>query len=341
MKRSVVNLAVSLFGLNLVIVVHELGHFVMCKLFDVKVPVFSVGFGPKVIGYKIGDTLFQLALLPLGGYNAIDPASLAQKTYAQKIIIDFAGITFNLIFAFLLLWFIAIMINRHITIPVIATITPKSPAAHSELAINDRIVLIDGKEIENNMTRLIYLLQKNPGKKVTFTVDRDGYSIDMPVTLGAEHPMLGSHVGWLGATFKTKINNNLNVLTTFKQAALNTYIFLKRITTSLFVLWRKKNREELSGPIGIISSMSSSATLSIQFFALWLAIININVAIFNLLPIPMLDGGHIVQDTIEFMYGAPIPANIMQAINLLFLFLFILLMINVSARDVNRMGKKR
>ncbi len=340
MKR-LINLVITLFGLNLVIVVHELGHFAMCKLFGVKVPVFSVGFGPKIIGYKIGDTLFQLALLPLGGYNAIDPASLAHKTYAQKIIIDFAGITFNIIFAFLLLWLIALATSKRTLMPIIDTIVPNSPAADSELKVGDTIVAIDHKEFGEDMRQLTKTLQNNASKIVTITVNRDGYIIDMPVTLGAEHPMLGPHVGWLGATFKTKTNKNINLTTAFKQAMITTYVFIKRIVESLLGLWRKKNRDQLSGPIGIMTSMSNSLMISIQFFALWLAIININVAIFNLLPIPMLDGGHIVEDTIEFVYGAPIPTNIMQLINFLFLLLFILLMIKISARDVQRMKRKK
>src|SRR5271155_4629786 len=96
-------LFITLCGLSSVIVVHEFGHFLLCKLFHVVTPIFSVGFGPALIGHKIGTTFFQIALLPLGGYVAIDPTSIAGRPYIQKVLIDLAGISFNILFAYVLL----------------------------------------------------------------------------------------------------------------------------------------------------------------------------------------------------------------------------------------------
>jgi regulator of sigma E protease len=245
MFKKFKSLLIAFFGLSAVIVVHELGHFLFCKLFGVKVPIFSVGFGPKLIGYKIGGTLFQIAALPLGGYNAIDTASFATKTYIQKMIITLAGIGFNIIFAVLLLIFIAWYANR-------------------------------------------------------------------------------------------KQSQSSNIFTAIGHGIVITYAFCKNITQAFFGIWQKKNREQLTGPIGIITSSQASQARGCMAFMLWLAIMNINVAIFNILPIPFLDGGQLVHITIEALYGGPLPKTIISLVNNIFLLLFLFFIIWLSMRDMRR-----
>jgi len=238
--RSII---LALLGLSLIIVVHESGHFLMCKLFDVKTPVFSVGFGPVLARYTIDDTAFQLAALPLGGYVAIDPASLATKPYWQKLIINIAGIIFNIIFALLL---------------------------------------------------LMYLM-------------------------------------WL--------TGQQNIILT---GMLTTYQLSMRMARAMFGMWKKEQRSEIMGPIGIVSSTTEMQdTNQTAFMIWWLALINLNVAIFNILPIPLLDGGHIALDTIEALYGKPLPPHLVGNINLIFLFLFLAFLFWVSMRDVQRLKKTK
>jgi regulator of sigma E protease len=242
MPSQIRSVLFAILGLSLIIIVHESGHFLMCKLFDVKTPVFSVGFGPVLAHYKANNTTFQLAALPLGGYVAIDPASLATKTYLQKIIINIAGITFNIIFALLL---------------------------------------------------LIYLM-------------------------------------WLTGTPNSVING-----------ILTTYQLLTRMARAMFGMWQPEQRSQIMGPIGIVSSTTETQNSNPNIFMLWwLALINLNVALFNLLPIPLLDGGHIMLDTIEGIYGKPLPSEIIGTINIIFLLLFLGLLFVISMRDVQRLRKK-
>ena len=242
MPQKIRSIILALLGLSLIIIVHESGHFLMCKLFDVKTPVFSVGFGPVLASYTINGTTFQLAALPLGGYVAIDPASLATKTYLQKLIINIAGIVFNIIFALLL---------------------------------------------------LIYLM-------------------------------------WLTGQPNIILNG-----------ILTTYQLSRRMARAMFGMWRKEKRTEIMGPIGIVSSTTETQEANQTVFMIWwLALINLNVAIFNLLPIPLLDGGHIALDTIEALYGKPLPPHLVGTINMIFLLLFLMLLFTVSMRDVRRLRKK-
>lgn len=252
MQKRTRSLIYAILGLSLIIVVHESGHFLMCKLFDVKTPVFSVGFGPVLLSYTIGDTAFQLAAFPIGGYVAIDTASLATKSYLQKLAINVAGITFNIIFALLL---------------------------------------------------LIYL-------------------------------------SWLAGRKKT--DGSSSIFSAIYTGILTTYQLLTRMARSMFGIWRKEERSQVMGPIGIITNTAEQPAANAQFFMIWwLALINLNVALFNILPIPMLDGGHIALDTIEALYGKPLPPHIVQNINLIFLFLFLSFLLWISMRDIQRLKAKK
>jgi len=99
--KKIIQIIVGLAGLSLVILVHEFGHFVACKAFGVGTPIFSIGFGPALLQHKIGQTVFQIAALPLGGYVALSPTDLAAQPYLHQLIIMLAGIAFNFLFAFI------------------------------------------------------------------------------------------------------------------------------------------------------------------------------------------------------------------------------------------------
>src|SRR3990170_2219881 len=101
--KSLLYVLAGLGGISLIILVHEAGHFLFAKFFNVPTPVFSVGFGPTICAFQIGETIFKLALFPFGGYVEMDPEILAQQRYIPKMLIIFGGILFNLIFAYCIL----------------------------------------------------------------------------------------------------------------------------------------------------------------------------------------------------------------------------------------------
>lgn len=233
---------VGLFGVSLVILVHEFGHFLACKVFGVGTPIFSIGFGPALASIKLGTTTFQLAMLPLGGYVEISPTDLAALPYAPTVIIMLAGIIFNLLFTYGIFLYLS---------------TKYSP--------NEAC-------IANN----------------------------------------GGWRCWFG--IPTRI-----------QAVLKAFL-------------TEEGQTGLIGPIGIIRMIGHSAKLGIDFYLFILAIISINIAFFNLLPIPFFDGGKIAFYTFEKLAG-PVSGN---AMNMVYLFFFVLLLaftIFISLRDV--FGVKR
>jgi len=341
MQQKTRSIILAILGLSLIVVVHESGHFLMCKLFDVKTPIFSVGFGPVLLSYTINNTAFQLAALPLGGYVAIDAASLATKTYLQKLAINVAGIAFNIIFALLLLIYLTWLANKKKTIPIITEIMPDSPASAGSLFSGDRIITINGTHVRDDGTLAITTLHQLPGQHITLTIERNGMEYEVPITLEKDHPLFGKHVGWLGASFKT-INASPSLLATLYNGIITTYKLIIKMASAMFGIWRKKERSQVMGPIGIITNTAEQPAANAQFFMIWwLVLINLNVAIFNILPIPLLDGGHIALDTIEALYGKPLPPHIIQNINLLFLLLFLGFLFVISMRDIQRLKTKK
>jgi len=123
--NRIVRILIGLGGLSFVILIHEMGHFIACKIFNVGTPLFSIGFGPRIVAYRLGSTLFQIALLPIGGFVAINQQQLELQPYAVKAIILLAGIAVNFAFA----WAILLIFRlRHINVRVmIRDATAQSP----------------------------------------------------------------------------------------------------------------------------------------------------------------------------------------------------------------------
>jgi len=188
---------VGLAGLSLVILVHELGHFFAAKLFGVGVPIFSVGFGPRLFGYQIGQTVFQLAAIPLGGYVSMNPVDLAMQPYSYKMIIIFAGIVFNILFTYLVLVYLA-WHGKYQTIPIVDVVIPDSPAQKATLQKNDTFIAVDGEPLDD-MTTFLERITKSPEETITVTIERNNNKHTIPITLGAKDPTLGIRAGWLKA----------------------------------------------------------------------------------------------------------------------------------------------
>lgn len=222
----------GLVGINLIIFIHEMGHFLFAQLFHVPTPYFSLGFGPTIFAYPIGQTTFLLSLIPFGGYVQMDPEILAQVPYIHQMLIIFGGILFNLIFAGIIFFY--------------------------------------------------FLLRKkwNP-------------SIDSLQNQHSAVPEKNDH----------KQNN-------------------------------------IIGPIGIIAMVGKSLAINTQQYWFVLAILSLNIGIFNILPLPFFDGGQALIFTIEAITGKTIPATLLSIISTVFLAIFILFITRISINDIKQLLKK-
>lgn len=326
----------GLLGLSIIIIAHECGHFICAHLFGVSTPTFSIGFGPALLQIPVGDTLFQIAAIPLGGYVEMNQEELAALSYVPKMIIILAGIVVNFLFAYITFTYFLMRTQYHTT-PVIETIAPDSPADHAGLQPNDTIIAIDHTLIFNNGDTLLNALTTFLDKPLPITIERDGTTTDIMIT-PIEHPLLGTSMGWIGIQLQKIPNEHLPFLKTLRtthKKLVPTIVAIGNTAASL-IRSSKNQHNAFIGPIGIISMISRSLAVSQEFFWLVLALISLNIGIFNLLPLPIFDGGKACIITLEALTGQTISESALWVIMLIFI---ILMLFSVSQATLRKHKK--
>jgi regulator of sigma E protease len=317
--QKLLKIAFYLLILSFVICFHEMGHFVACKIFSMRTPVFSIGFGTPIVQKKIGQTTFQIALLPLGGYVSINATDLAKAAYWQKMIITLAGIFNN----FLLAYFLLILIfffNRTRFKPIIRRLKKGSPAAQAQLQPGDRIVRINTILIDSNTELLLQTIQAHPEEEITLTIDRNGTIIDVPLKLS----MLGipgGSIGYAGIVLEKDLTQKISLYTIAKQA-LSTLLGLMQKTFFLITGIFKPKRNS-TNPMNLAFLAQKNLQKKISLVLFFIALISIELGVFNVLPIPMLDGGQAVFYTLEALTGG-ISETIINLIYVVLLIIFVL-----------------
>jgi regulator of sigma E protease len=342
-------------GMGFLIGFHELGHFMFAKLFNVRTPSFSIGFGPKIISKKIGETEFSLSAIPLGGYveiagaaeigqgeqkeaHATDVGSFAKKPYYQKLLIMLGGILFNLAFAYcalIILCATGIPKTPLIQKTTITHIVPGSAAEKCGLSLGDRIIAINGVLIENNVQTLQSIIYPLASQQTAITFERNGALQETSMTLG-EKFIGGKTVGTLGVEFEIAPTPAMPFTKALTEGISMTNSWIKNTITGFMNI--RKNHGEMGGPVMIIAMTTRAAASGFKILLLLLAIISINLAILNLIPLPILDGGQILFYTIEAVIRRPLPDKIREYIHIGTWIMFILLFLYLSAKDIFRLA---
>lgn len=344
--------AILLFGF--VIFIHELGHFIFAKISGVKVLKFSLGFGPKIIGKKIGDTEYLISAFPLGGYvkmlgedtedeveNSEKKRSYSNQPVYKRASIIFAGPIFNLLTAVVIFFFI-FMIGIPALLPVIGEVMPDTPAARAMLLKGDKVIEIDGKPIKQweDMTEIIY---RSANKTLSLKIQRGSEVIDVSITpeskkvkdiFGEERETGLIGVKPSGDTIKIK----QNIPNAIKNAFLRTWeICALTVVGIIKLIQRILPAETIGGPILIFQLAEKQAAAGILNFFAFAALISINLGILNLLPIPILDGGHLLFLGIEAIRKKPLSDKTMMIAQRIGLALIISLMIFAFYNDIFRL----
>lgn len=340
--------------LGILIFFHELGHFLMARLFGVGVEKFSLGFGPRLFGKTIGITDYRISAIPLGGYvkmvgeepdAEIDPKnipiSFTHKHVFKRILIVGAGPMFNILLAilifFILLWYSGIPILRS----SIGNVNENSPAFNAGLKKGDRIIAIDDHPIEywDEMARKII---NSDGKSLEFKILRDDqqFTVDIKPELITNKDLFGEEVQRyiIGVAAAEDIHQKqLSILEAAKESVLQTYFYSEITVLSIIKMVQGKLPAEknLGGPIKIAELAGKQAQKGIGQLFLFIAALSINLAILNFLPIPVLDGGHLLFFSIEAVIGRPVNMRMREIAQHAGIFLLILLMIFVFYIDIS------
>jgi len=344
--------------LGLLIFVHEFGHFIVAKLFNVKVLKFSLGFGPKLVGRRIGETEYQVSAFPLGGYvnmlgenpgDQTEPdeqeRSFAAKPVWQRFLIVFAGPFFNLAFAVLLFFLIFAAVGLPQPVPgtKIGEIAPGSPAAEAGLVQGDSIIAINGVATQDweDVSRLI---RDSEGRPVELDIRRNGEVINV-VALPEKQEVtniFGEVVGqryMLGVTRSSEVQyQSISLLTALGAGLEQTWSLIWLTLVAIVKMFQQIiPASELGGPILIAQLAGQQMEVGWINFIYFIALISINLGILNLLPIPVLDGGHLVFFTVEAITRRPVSMKVREMAQQVGLFLLIALMFFVFYNDIMRL----
>lgn len=352
-------------SLSILILVHELGHFLTAKFFGVRVDEFGIGFPPKIIGKKIGGTIYSVNLLPFGGFvkifgedgneknnnnNNDNNATISNRNVNfndisvwKRSLVLLAGVIMNVILGWVVLSIVFMVgASQHLAI---SGVQPDSPAALANLKDGDIILFAEHGNLKLNdpvgVNDFIALVKSVGSDKMNLQIQRGQEKLDISLN-GRINPPEGQ--GSLGVSlteigfpkesfFKSLIKGAENTYITFKLVLFGFINFLSKVFVAPKVL------ETVTGPVGIFTLAAQAGSLGWVYLLQLMALISINLAVLNLIPFPALDGGRFLFLLIEKIKGSPISKRVQIIVNASGFALLILLMVLVTIQDVGRLVK--
>ena len=340
-------IAILVFGL--IIFIHELGHFVVAKLCKVKVDQFALGMGPAILKFQKGETLYALRLFPFGGYCSMEgendesdnERAFCNKKVWQRILIVVAGAVMNLVLG-LIVVMIMISTQDAITSSKISWFSKDAVSNQSGLMLGDEIKSINGMHIFSEVD-MSYQLQSDEDGVFDFTVERNGETVELKNVKFALDETENGNV--LRLDFKVS-PIDITPLSVCEYSVKTSISYGRLVLVSLKdLVFGKYKINDLSGPVGIVSVMSevvgsNAGSSGIDWYSPFqqllslAALITINVGLFNLLPLPALDGGRLIFLIIEAIRRKPIPAKYEGYVHTAGFALLMILMVYITAHDI-------
>ncbi len=339
----VLTILAAIFVFGLLVLVHELGHFITAKLTDMRVDEFAIGFGPKLVSYKYGETMYSLRVVPLGGYNKIagmepDDTEAGERAYFAKpvwarMIVILAGSAMNFILPLVLFFgiFFFAGVSTPSPEPVLGGVLAHKPAAEAGLLAGDRITRIDGQDIDSWKT-FTAAIKDGDGKVYKVEFQRGGEDMATTLIPVYDNSSKRSVVGVLGSV-------NTEYPGTWQSAVLavqKTGYIIVSMLKGLQQIFTGASAADLAGPLGVAQMAGEVAQLGFIPLLNFAAFLSLNLGIVNLLPVPALDGGHFMTLVLEAVRGKPLSARSMQYAQAVGIVLLISLMLLATFNDITR-----
>ena len=334
----------AIFVFGLLVLAHEFGHFVTAKMTGMRVDEFAIGFGPKLISTKRGETVYSIRAIPLGGFNDIagmDPLNnnagsrgYCEKPVLSRMVVILAGSAMNFVLPIVLFFGIFFFsgVTTPSTEPVIGTVIEGNAADYAGIKAGDRIISVNGVEISTWSAFAESIRNSIEGQSINITYDRDGQINEVTVQptydkdskrfiVGVQSDIVYSEVGF-GEALQLSLQRTSEIITMMLDA--------------LGDIFRSPSEAELAGPIGIAQMAGKMAETGLVPLLNFAALLSLNLAIINLLPVPALDGGHFVTLVLEAVRGKPLGPKALIYAQRVGVALLLLLMLFATKNDIVR-----
>ena len=349
-----ISFLISLFSLSIIILLHEMGHFLLARHFGVKVEEFGIGFPPRIFSFKKNEVIYSINAIPFGGFVKIvehnGPDSFSSKSLGKRTLILLAGVVNNILIAFLLFTILFSIGMPTFALPkdykqdipstvIIREIEKDSPASLAGLESGDVILGIEHLDHFYEMTSIEDVQDKTKefqGKEIQLIIQRQGESTEISI-IPRESPPEGK--GYLGVV----LTDDGVLQYSLFEAPWQSIRFMGVLTQETFTgisrvfvnLFKHGNIEELTGPVGIMAITTRGFQWGWEYGLYILGLISYAFAIFNLFPIPAVDGGRILFLMIEKIRRRPISQRTEILVNNICFSLLVILLFIVTIKDIN------
>jgi regulator of sigma E protease len=342
-------------SLGILIFIHELGHFLAAKVSGISVERFSMGFGPRLFGKKVGETDYRVSAFPLGGYvkmlgesndeevpEELQHTSFAHQRLHRRMAVVAAGPASNLLLAVFIYTLTFAVFGLARTTTEIGSVTADFPAAAAGLRAGDRIQKVNGVPVQE-WGQLSELIQKSGGKSIQIRLQRGDELLTVQVTpeIKKTRNILGEEISRPLIGIVASDNYTVEKVNPLKACLYGLDQTWQMIKLTFAVIGKLAegaiSPRTLAGPIGIAQMSGQVAKAGMVAFLSFLALLSINLGILNLLPVPVLDGGHLLFFVIEAIMGKPLSMKKREVAQQVGLFLLILLMVFVFYNDIYRL----
>lgn len=342
----IISIIAVAFTFGIVIFLHELGHFIVCKLSKIRVENFSFGFGKEIFGWTRGDTRYSIRAIPLGGYVKPqgediteykgEPQEYFSKPWYVRLLVVLAGPFMNYVLAFFLFWGVIYFVGQPVPSndPVIGDLALDYPAQKAGLREKDKIISINGKKVENWIS-MAEIIHKNIEKEITLTYEREGKIDTIKLKTVKDPTGKRGIIGISPQISYKKVSFFKSIIMGIDQCWYWTAYTVTTLASNIYHM----EKPDLAGPIGIVNVVSKAAHSGFSDFIFLLGLISVAVGFFNLLPIPLLDGGHIILYLYEGLFRKKLTENILKYVNSVGMFILMGIFLFATYNDISRIWK--
>lgn len=346
----------TLIVLGVLIAIHEYGHFLACRLTGVNVEKFSIGFGPEIFKWKgKSETEYVISLFPLGGFvkpageqisevedQAPKPGDYLAAPLGSRILIVCAGVIMNYLLAFVIFTFI-FMMGRPVPGTTIGDFVEDYPAAQSGMLVKDKIIQVNSTAV-TSWKELTDAFRDAPAGPMVLTVEREGADAPVALTVAPKveeiKDMFGKthEVRRIGIVPHPEANQfeQYNFFEALVQAAkVEAYLTWMTHKAMFYLFTGRLSLDAISGPVGIISMTGDAAKLGLPYLLQLMATLSVSLAVLNLMPIPALDGGHLVFLILEGIRRKPVSLKVQERVTQVGFSLLLLLMVFLIYNDLD------